>query len=534
MLSGCDIYNPDSLQILLQKAHAIQTVNYESIMHIESRKGQKVITNHKYFLQNMPPPSKKTKMQNDMDGIDEMFQLVDKTSSKNVDDIIAAWIYRGEPLTKEKIAIDDFINSKLCTFDDLVRLNDEYGALLDRYTELLTDKLESRVAVEGVMRNMEVLQVAIGEIHEQVLDDADPDAISDAMTSLVKDLSKVFDSFHSKVSGVRFKFNLKSNIVEVVTDMEVVSFDDCRALSCKNTLSDGMDRIFALQPYVMNDKQYLASAGTGSTIKMWDLSNNTLAATLKGHSNWIRALSLYFDNGVQMLASASEDDKINLWNLSNNTIVHTLSGNAGGIRALVACEKDDEIILVSGNNDGSVTLWDLDNYSTIKTLQGHRKVVCALSVSKHDSKMYLASGSWDKTIKIWSLEDYSLVRTLNENIGSISSLLGINYDSSHILASGDYDGKIKLWDVESYECIGSIPAHSDGIRSLKVVEYEGRVCLVSGSYDKTIKIWDLESKSVIATLDNNSDINTVVVFMNGDRACLVSGDDKKNIKLWME
>ena len=55
----------------------------------------------------------------------------------------------------------------------MIRLHSEYDRLLKQYTRLLTDEPECRVAVEGVLRNVEVLQVAIGEIHEQTLEAVD-------------------------------------------------------------------------------------------------------------------------------------------------------------------------------------------------------------------------------------------------------------------------------------------------------------------------------------------------------------------------
>ena len=55
----------------------------------------------------------------------------------------------------------------------MIRLHSEYDRLIKQYTRLLTDEPECRVALEGVLRNVEVLQVAIGEIREQTLEAVD-------------------------------------------------------------------------------------------------------------------------------------------------------------------------------------------------------------------------------------------------------------------------------------------------------------------------------------------------------------------------
>ena len=79
-----------------------------------------------------------------------------------------------------------------------------------------------------------------------------------------------------------------------------------------------------------------------------------------------------------------------------------------------------------------------------------------------------------------------------------------------------------------YKCIGTIYAHSSYIYTLDKVECDGKVCLVSRSEDKTIKVW------VMKTLDNDSGIHAMAIFVNGDRACMATGDYANNIKLWME
>lgn len=526
--------NPDSLEILLQKAFAIKTINQENITHIEARKGQKVVIKHQYSLRTKPASNKRQKTHHISENIDDMFHLMNNTSTKNVDDIIAAWAYHGEPLTKEKIAIDDFIDLQLAHFDDMGRLNDEYGILLEKYSRLLIDKEESRMAVIVVMRNMEVLQVAIGNIHEQLLDTADREEVSGAVTDLMKDFSKSLRSFHLKISGARLNIDFNGNIAEMETNIEVEGFKDCRGLACKYTLSDHEDTIWALQPYISNGEQYLASASRDSTIKLWDMRNNTLSATLTGHSADVSTLALYNCNGVQMLASASEDSTIRLWDLSSNVNAQILSNDDNLINALAVYEKGNEAMLISGNTNGTIKLWNLEKHTTIATLQEHEGAVYALSVYNYENKPYLVSGGFDKSIKVWSLNDLSLVATLDQDVGEVLSLLVIDDHGKYILVSGDNTGRIKLWSLNNHECIETIDAHPNAIEFLATVKCDGKLCLVSGFDNRKIKIWNLQNKSVVATLSNDAAIYSTKVFVNGDRACLACGDSNGNIKLWME
>ena len=122
------IISPDSLHTLLQKAHAINTVNRENLDFIQSRKGQQVITKHQYSIQTKPSAAKKQKIQHHANTdtttshSHDKFTLLDRKSTKNVDDIISSWRYSGAAaLTKEKVAIDDFIDRTLVGYDDLVK-----------------------------------------------------------------------------------------------------------------------------------------------------------------------------------------------------------------------------------------------------------------------------------------------------------------------------------------------------------------------------------------------------------------------------
>ena len=274
-------------------------------------------------------------------------------------------------------------------------------------------------------------------------------------------------------------------------------------------------------------------------IKLWDLSDNSLAATLTARDGKrIYALALYVRNGVPILASGSDDGTIRLWDLSTDNHIKTLSGHRKVINSLTVYEANNKTILISGSGNGTIKLWDLDTYATINTLQGHQSDVCTLCVYDHDDKSYLASGSHDKSIKIWNLDDYSLVKTVvNTDVDMRSSLLTVQSGSQQILVSGHGHGhghgKIKLWSVGDYECIGTIDAQSNYIVSLDVLEYDGKVCLVSASNDRSIKIWDIESHSVITTLQTDSYIYAMTVFMNGDQAYLASGGDGL-VELWME
>ena len=85
----------------------------------------------------------------------------------------------------------------------MVRIHDAYDSLLDKYSRVLSDEIESRDAVEVVMRNMELLQVAIGKIHAKVIDVKEKAQMNDAITAFMTHISTGIKDLQSKWPNLR-------------------------------------------------------------------------------------------------------------------------------------------------------------------------------------------------------------------------------------------------------------------------------------------------------------------------------------------
>ena len=153
---------------------------------------------------------------------------------------------------------------------------------------MLTDEPKCRVAVEGVLQNVEVLQVARGEIHEQTLEALDSVTVEAAMRSLKNDLLNEFKAFQSKVSGI--KCNFQSQIGDEPKDRNKAESTDCSVLTCRQTRMNLVEFtnyptltcrhtlsfkkllcrgfIWALKSYVVNGETFLVRAGTDRNINV--------------------------------------------------------------------------------------------------------------------------------------------------------------------------------------------------------------------------------------------------------------------------
>src|SRR5512138_610247 len=75
-----------------------------------------------------------------------------------------------------------------------------------------------------------------------------------------------------------------------------------------------------------------------------------------GHASTITSVVMTKDN--RYIISGSLDKTIKIWDVSNNTLIKTLSGHDLGIKK-IAISPDDRYI-VSGGRDKTVKLWDME------------------------------------------------------------------------------------------------------------------------------------------------------------------------------
>lgn len=470
--------NPDSLDVLLEKALAVNTINKENL---------EFITNSSKALKQTTIPNHNTKKRRIQNPIDR---------------IIQSWRYYGELLEKEKIAFNDFIDLELITFDDLKRLVEDYHLLLKNYKRTLKDAKKSRVAVEIILRNLEIIQVAVGEVHIQVIEITDT--------------------------------------VEEGKQSSRISFTNVQELKNKITLSDQAECIYKLDTFVANGKHYLVS-GSDKDIQVWDLSNNKLVTTLEASGE---LMVLFIWGGVQMLANVDRHSEINIWNLSTRTKVKTLKDEnyyCDDIRALTIIERGDRPILLSLDEDEGVCYWDVDCGKVISNFHLGTEAVYSLYLFHRANKPWIVTCHYggNEPVKVWDLQTQTekAVFYVPEDSFVVSSV-ATNHNGEQILMAFGCSGKIQMWSLENYKDMGfekvSKGFSGDHFICLEVLECDEKRYLACIGDDATVTIWDIKEKSQVVTLSTEMQVNAMTVFMNGDKPCLVTGDCKGSIKFWME
>ena len=234
----------------------------------------------------------------------------------------------------------------------------------------------------------------------------------------------------------------------------------------------------------------LASASVDSTIQLWDLTTNTLQATLRGHTSDV--LSVAFDPNGILLASGSADGTVRLWNPTTEALEATLEAHMASVFSVAF--SPDGLLLASASDDGLVGLWDPTTEALEATLEAHMASVFSVAFSPDGS--LLASASDDGLVGLWDTH----TETLQATLGHESPVLSVAFSpDGDILATGSMDGVARLWDPHVPEHKATL-GHGSPVES---VAFDGNT-LVTGSQDGRVRQWEITSETTPTSASQGS------------------------------
>ena len=306
---------------------------------------------------------------------------------------------------------------------------------------------------------------------------------------------------------------------------------------CSHTLLGHIKGIncIALKSKSKSDLQSLIASGSRGEIKLWDLKNGDLIATLSEYP-WLRngfvdeVNYLAFSPDGTTLVSGGADSTIKMWHLGAKDLIDIMHKHNGMVRCLAFIP--DGRILLTGGDDRKIQFWDMTERQVIMTLSLDDTAAHSLIYSQ-DVKT-LVTGSYRK-IKVWSIStdeqmsciNVELRHCLNSHSHIVSSLA--LSENGTILVSGSKDKTIKIWHLKRGELLRTLKGHKDGVHTVAISQDEQ--IIASGSADKTIKLWHLETGELLSTFSGHSDTVTGLAFANRGNT-LVSGSLDKTIKIW--
>ncbi|EOD57197.1 BTAD domain-containing putative transcriptional regulator [Amycolatopsis vancoresmycina] len=267
---------------------------------------------------------------------------------------------------------------------------------------------------------------------------------------------------------------------------------------------------------VSADGAVLATAGSDSVVKLWELGRPGPPVELREHRAGVLAVT--FSGQGRLLATASDDGTVQLWDLREPRAPRRLGTiTAPGTLKAVAFSPGDRTLAVAGS-DGLVRLWDIgDPRAPQRTaeLAGHSGEVDTLSFST-DGKT-LASGGLDATVRLWDVSSPHAAKLRFTLTGHHDYVWAVAFSpDGRLLATGSADNDVLLWDVgrpaEVPKRLSEL-THPAPVNSIAFDPAGGR--LVTADEDHLVRLWDVTQPGepqLVSNLYGHGDRVTSVAF----------------------
>ncbi|KAJ2727197.1 beta transducin [Coemansia sp. Benny D115] len=173
-----------------------------------------------------------------------------------------------------------------------------------------------------------------------------------------------------------------------------------------------------------NGKDYAVGYADGS-IRLFDLTNNSVNVILNGHRGRITALE--FDPTGTVLASGARDTDLILWDVVGEVGLYKLRGHKDEITGIAFVQDPSQDVesainasaqgyIITSSKDTLVKLWDLRARHCVQTLVTHRSEVWSLAVSP-DGRL-LVTGTSDMDLRVWTMDLSKLENVETSNLTS--------------------------------------------------------------------------------------------------------------------
>jgi WD40 repeat protein/serine/threonine protein kinase len=257
------------------------------------------------------------------------------------------------------------------------------------------------------------------------------------------------------------------------------------------------------------DGEFLATAGHGENIKIWELRGGRLRILkskadgyAEGHAQLVyRAV---FSPDGRLIASASEDGTIKLWDVDGARVIRTLGGHNDAVVNLAF--SPDGAALASASADQTAKVWNVRTGEVLATCTGHTDRVLCVAFSPDGRR--LVTGSDDKTVRIWEARTGQQLRHLDGHHGFVN---GVAFSpDGHRLASASEDKTVKLWDAATGKEVRTLPPQEDGIRDV-AFSPDGK-SLATAGWDKLVKVWDVSTGQELLILRGHTEGVSSVSF----------------------
>jgi WD40 repeat protein len=226
----------------------------------------------------------------------------------------------------------------------------------------------------------------------------------------------------------------------------------------------------------------LIASGTASgAIQVWDATNLSIIATIRGHHGQVTSIA--FSSDGSQIVSGSEDGTVRIRPVASSEEQLTpITGHDARVAQVVF--SSDGSRLLSGSDDKTVRIWDGLSCEELAALHGHEDAVWTVAYSPDSTRVI--SGSRDYTVRVWNPFDFQEIAVLKGHSGGVT-FVSFSPDGA-LIASCSYDHTVRLWSSSTLQESALLEGHRAAVWSVAFSPNGTR--LVSTSVDRTVRVWD--------------------------------------------
>lgn len=239
-----------------------------------------------------------------------------------------------------------------------------------------------------------------------------------------------------------------------------------------------------------DDGERMAAVGAKSSddycVRVWDIRQRTLLATLTGVKLSITAIALSPDKSTLAAIIASHDE-VWIWDIATQQRRRAFPIKRGKNSTVCGalCYSHDGKTLAIGETTGRVRLVEAET----GTAQGDFILTgrtLALAFSRDDRSLAAGSAYIDPNILIWDVASRRIVKTLGGHAGYITHL-AFSPDGQ-MLVSASADQTVRLWHTKDWSAAPVLMGHTDEVWSARFSP-DGKQ-IVSACKDGAIFVWE--------------------------------------------
>lgn len=270
----------------------------------------------------------------------------------------------------------------------------------------------------------------------------------------------------------------------------------------------------------------LVSSGCDEPIKLWDLAESSVTATLGEASYRCPEILAIAPDGT-MLASAARSKMINVWAIDGTDQPEPKFVLEATSAFVYVAFSPDASVLATGSGK-SIQLWDTTTGQEITVLEGFDGSVYDVAFAPHSMILVAGTGYPDKSVRIWDVSELAAPRELAQlSFPAVDAVYNVafNADGTFLAASGKTNFQIWEFFVEDnnvdYMPYLEVSGHKDDIQSLSFNPQQD--LLLTSSLDQTIRVWNIHTGEQVAMIAGYMD--TPILAYNHDGSLLaVAGE----------